>query len=322
MFVLGLQGSPRKKGNTDFLLSAFMKEAEKQGAQTHVVDVCKKNIEPCKEFTTCEKKGFCPIHDDMESEIYSLLRRADVVVPASPVFFYNVTAQLKALIDRTQTLWARKYRLGLTDPNRNMRRGFMISLGATKGKNLFTGVDLTAKYLFDALGAEYAGNLYYWRIEHRGDMEKHPAVLEDVEKAVTKLLQPFKNRMRVLFACRENACRSQMAGAFTQYFAGDRFEVMTGGSEPAAQVNPVMKEVMAEKGIDMEFRVPQSIDAAIAGGNPQKIVTMGCGENCPFVPDVEKLDWALSDPAGKDIDFMRKVRDEIEEQVRNFIAKH
>jgi len=321
MLILGLQGSPRKKGNTEFLLSAFMKEAEKYGAKTHVVDVCSKNISPCKEFTTCEKKGFCPIKDDMDPEIYPLLRQADVVVPASPVFFYNVTAQLKALIDRTQTLWARKYRLNLTDPKRNIRRGFMLSQGATKGKNLFLGIDLTAKYFFDAVGASYEGSLYYWRIENRGDMAKHPAVLEDIEKAVGKLLKPFADRKKILFACRENACRSQMAGAFAQYLAGDKLDVITGGSTPAKQVNPVMKQVMAEKGIDMEFRIPQSINQAVEEFNPGLIITMGCKEECPFIPGAEKIDWNLPDPSGRDIDFMRQTRDQIEQKVKELTKK-
>ena len=121
MLALGLMGSPRKKGNTDFLLSAFKDEMGKKGAKTRIVNLCGKNIDPCKEYTTCERKGTCPIKDDMESEIYPLLREADIIVPASPVFFYSVTAQLKALVDRTQALWARKYRLNLTDPKRNTR---------------------------------------------------------------------------------------------------------------------------------------------------------------------------------------------------------
>ncbi|GBC62703.1 flavin reductase [Desulfonema ishimotonii] len=319
MLVLGLQGSPRKKSNTDFLLSAFLKEAERLGAQTRTIAVCEKHIEPCREYTTCEKKGFCPIKDDMDPEIYSLLRQADVIVPASPVFFYNVTAQLKALIDRSQTLWARKYRLGLTDPNRNMRRGFMLAQGATRGKNLFVGIDLTAKYFFDAVGAGDEGSLYYWQIENRGDMEKHPTVRQDIKEAVARLLAPFIDRKKILFACRENACRSQMAGAFAQYYAGNKLDVVVGGSEPAEQISPVMTEVMAEKGIDMAFRIPQSIDTAIDGGNPGQIVTMGCGEQCPLVPGATKTDWDLPDPAGRDIEFMRNVRDEIEERVMALI---
>jgi len=100
MLVLGLQGSPRKKGNSDFLLSLFMDQARQLGAQTIVIETDKKHIVPCKEYTTCERKGFCPIKDDMKYEIYGLLREADVLVAATPVFFFNVTAQLKSLIDR------------------------------------------------------------------------------------------------------------------------------------------------------------------------------------------------------------------------------
>ena len=149
MLVLGLQGSPRKKGNTNYLLSAFMEAVGKRGVQTHIVDVTQKNIEPCKEYVVCEKKGFCPINDDVKDEIYPLMRRAEVVVIATPIFFYNMTAQLKAVIDRCQTFWARKYKLKLKDPGASMRRGFLLAVGAsTKGKNLFDGLHLTARVLF------------------------------------------------------------------------------------------------------------------------------------------------------------------------------
>ena len=318
MLVLGLQGSPRKKGNTEFLLSLFMEEARKYGAQTHVVGVCEKHIEPCKEFTTCEKKGFCPIKDDMDPEIYPLLRKADVVVPASPVFFYNVTAQLKALIDRSQTLWARNYRLKLTDPKRKMRQGFMLSQGATKGKNLFLGIDLTAKYFFDAVGARNAGSLYYWQIEHRGDMENHPAVRGDVASAVAGLLKPYMGRKKILFAGRRNSARSQMAVAFAQLLGGEKIDAVTGGEHPADKIHPLMEKVMAEKGIDMGFRIPESIDTALDAGHPDMIISME-REIIRTVPDTVRVEWDLPDPDGHDVDFMRKVRDEIENRVSDLI---
>ncbi len=183
MFVLGLQGSPRKKGNTNFLLSSFMSEVQTRGAETQIINVCEKNIKPCIGCGNCEKKGFCSIKDDdMTNEIFALLRRADVVVIATPIYFYNATAQMKLLIDRTQTLWARKYKLGLTDPGRPDRKGILLSVGATKGKNLFEGMILTAKYFFDAIGADYFGDLKYWRIEDFGDMKKHETVLHDIKK--------------------------------------------------------------------------------------------------------------------------------------------
>ena len=315
MFVLGLQGSPREKGNTSFLLSAFMKEAEDLGARTRIVEVDKKNIIPCKGCGYCEKEGFCMIKDDMAREIYPLLREADVVVAATPIFFYGATAQLKALIDRSQALWSRKYILNLNDPKLKTRRGFLLALGATKGKNLFEGISLTAKYFFDAIGAGFNNSLTYRRIEKSGDMEKHATVLKEVKNEVSKLVTPFCNRKKILFICRENACRSQMAGAFAEYLAGDKIEAVSGGSDPASEINPVMVEAMEEKGIDMAFRKPKSIATAMEYINPDMIITMGCGDACPFVPGAETQDWDLPDPSGKSIAFMRNVRDEIEKKV-------
>ncbi len=319
MLVLGLMGSPRKKGNTDFLLSAFMNEVEKKGAKTHIINVCDKNIEPCKEYTTCERKGTCPIKDDMESEIYPLLREADIIVPASPVFFYSVTAQLKALVDRSQALWARKYRLNLTDPKRNTRKGFMLSLGATKGKNLFVGINLLAKYFFDAVGAKPSGSLYYWRIENRGDMEKHPDVKNDIEQAVSELMEPFLKRKKIWFLCRENACRSQMAGAFAQYMGGTKLDVITAGDKPADKVNPLMEKVMAEIGIDMGFVYPKSIEKAEEYGRPDIIVTMGCEIRCPVIPGAKTIGWDFPDPSYGDEAKMREIRDGIKNKVEDLL---
>jgi arsenate reductase len=319
MLVIGFQGSPRKRGNTSFLLSAFMQALEKLGAQTRIIDVAQKNIIPCREYVVCEKKGYCPIDDDLKSEIYALIRQAEVVVLASPIFFYNMTAQLKAVVDRCQTFWARKYKLKLADPAKRTKRGFFLSVGATRGKNLFEGLQLTAQYFFDAIDARYAGSLTYRNIEGPKDMAKHPTVNEDVEKAAAALIQPLLGRKKLLFACRENACRSQMASAFAQYLAGDKLEVINGGSQPADKVNPDMVTVMHETGIDMAFRVPQSIESAISSTIPQYIITMGCGEECPVVPGAQIRDWDLPDPAGKPLDFMREIRDEIENRVKNLI---
>ena len=321
MLVLGFQGSPRKKGNTSFLLKNFMQAVEKLGAQTRIIEVTQKNILPCKEYVVCERKGYCPIDDDVKTEIYPLIRQAEVVVLATPIFFFNMTAQLKAVVDRCQLFWARKYKLKLTDPAKKTKRGFLLSVGASKGKSLFEGLQLTAKYFFDAIDAGFEGSLTYREIEGPKDMAKHPKVMADIEKAAAELIGPLLGRKKILFACRENACRSQMAGAFAQYLAGDKFEVITGGSEPADQVNPEMVKAMQEKGIDMAYRIPQSIESAISDTPPDFIVTMGCGEECPFVPGAQMLDWDLPDPAGKPPDFMRQVRDDIESNVKNLIKE-
>jgi multimeric flavodoxin WrbA len=321
MLVLGFQGSPRKKGNTHYLLSRFMDAAEKLGAQTRTIEVTKQNIAACKELIVCEKKGYCPIDDDMMHEIYPLIRQAEVVVLGTPIFFFNMTAQLKAMVDRCQTFWARKYIFKLEDPAKKMRRGFVLSVGASKGKSLFEGLELTAKYFFDAIDATPAGSLTYREIEGPKDMANHPTVLEDLQTAAENLLQPFLNRTKVLFACRENACRSQMASAFAQHLAGDRLEVFNGGSQPAEKVNADMAKVMQEIGIDMAYRIPKTIDEAIAHSPPEVIITMGCGEECPYVPGARRHDWDLPDPAGQSIEFMRNVRDEIKQRVNNLIRE-
>ena len=128
-------------------------------------------------------------------------------------------------------------------------------------------------------------------------------------------------RKKVLFACRENACRSQMASAFAQHLAGNRLEVFNGGSQPAEKINPDMAKVMAEIDIDMAYRIPKTIDAAISHSPPEAIITTGCGEECPYVPGALRQDWDLPDPAGQSIEFMRDVRDEIERRVKDLITE-
>ena len=242
MFILGLNGSPRQNGNTSALLSVFMEEAEKLGAETHTLIADTKNIKPCKEYKTCESRGYCPIKDDMQEEIYSLLWLADIIVMATPVFFYSAPAQLKALIDRSQTQWARKYRLKIEDPGRKWRSGFMLALGATKGANLFEGLNLTAKYFFDAVGADFRGSLTYRKVEEPGDIVKHPTALKDVREKAGELIKPYQKRKKILFACRENACRSQMSQAFACFHAGDRIEALSAGDGPGKEVSPVMAQ--------------------------------------------------------------------------------
>jgi multimeric flavodoxin WrbA len=320
MLILGLQGSPRKKGNTNFLLSTFLQAAERRGAETRTIQVAERNILPCKEYVVCEKKGTCPIKDDMASEIYGLLRQAEVVVLASPIFFYNMTSQLKALVDRCQTFWARKYRLKLSDPLKHTRRGVMLGVGATRGKNLFEGMQLTAKYFFDAIDARYEGSLVYRGIEGAKDLSNHPTVREEVEQTVEELMAPFAARKKVLFLCRQNAGRSQMAGAFAQHLAGDQLDVATGGSQPAEKLNPDVVSAMAEKKIDLAFRAPQGVEAALSNGRPDAIVTMGCGDECPVVPGAIHQEWDVADPSGQPMETVRRVRDEIESRVKQLIT--
>jgi arsenate reductase len=139
MLILGLQGSPRKGGNTDTFLAAFLEKAGQAGAAVKTIQVARAGIVPCKGCGYCETHGTCVIADDpMSTEIFGLLRQADLVVAASPVYFYGISAQLKVLIDRCQTLWSRKYAISWKDPLAATRKGLLFSVAASRGASCST----------------------------------------------------------------------------------------------------------------------------------------------------------------------------------------
>jgi protein-tyrosine-phosphatase len=109
-----------------------------------------------------------------------------------------------------------------------------------------------------------------------------------------------------------------MAAAFAQLAAGEAIDVAMGGTAPAEKIDPMMETVMAEKGVDMMFRIPASVDEALAAGPPDRIVAMGAGDIDAASGSV-RVDWDLPDPEGQDIDGMRRIRDEIEKRVSDFI---
>jgi len=226
MFVLGIQGSPRKNGNSNFLLTSFLKECEALGVETAKIQAPDMDIRPCKELIVCEKKGFCPIKDEMESQGY------DVVVLASPVFFYNVTAQAKIFIDRCQMFWGRKYKMGLKDPDRFTRQGFLLSVAASGGKRLFEGVELTAKYFFDAISADFSGSLTYKKVEDAGQIIVRPELGQEIKDAVSHLMTTEQKKKRLIFVSQNGTCRSLMAAAFAKEQNRGRMRVLAAGIEP------------------------------------------------------------------------------------------
>ncbi|WP_026875674.1 arsenate reductase ArsC [Jiangella gansuensis] len=123
----------------------------------------------------------------------------------------------------------------------------------------------------------------------------------------------------VLFVCVHNAGRSQMAAAFLNHLSGGSVEVRSAGSEPADQVNPVAVEAMAEVGIDITAERPKILtDQAVQDSDV--VITMGCGDACPFYPGKRYEDWKLDDPAGQGIDAVRAIRDDIRGRVEALIA--
>lgn len=129
-----------------------------------------------------------------------------------------------------------------------------------------------------------------------------------------------KTKPTVLFVCVHNAGRSQMAAGYLQALAGDRIEVLSAGTEPKDQVNPSAIEAMAEEGIDIGSNVPKVLSTETVQ-NSDYVITMGCGDTCPFFPGKTYLDWPLNDPAGKGVAEVRPIRDEIKAKVQALIAE-
>jgi arsenate reductase len=125
--------------------------------------------------------------------------------------------------------------------------------------------------------------------------------------------------VNVLFVCVQNAGRSQMAEALFRQVANGRHEARSAGTRPARHVHPEVVEAMGELGVDLADRVPRGLgdeDAAWA----DVVVTMGCGDSCPYVPGTRYVDWELPDPAGKSLDEVRAVRDEIQRRVGSLLS--
>lgn len=122
----------------------------------------------------------------------------------------------------------------------------------------------------------------------------------------------------VLFVCVHNAGRSQMAAAFLTHLGGERVEVRSAGSAPANGLNPVAVQAMAEAGIDISSQMPKVLTSE-AVQSSDVVITMGCGDTCPVFPGKRYLDWTLDDPAGKDLDAVRPIRDGIELRVRHLL---
>ncbi|HSO19272.1 MAG TPA: NAD(P)H-dependent oxidoreductase [Desulfosarcina sp.] len=312
MFVLGLQGSPRKRGNTDTFMAAFMDRAAKAGANVETIQVSRAGIVPCIGCGYCETHGTCVIADDpMSTGIYGLLRKADLVVAASPVFFYGMTAQLKALVDRCQTLWSRKYVYKLKDPLAATRKGLVFSVAASRGRQLFDGIHLTAKYFFDAIDAGYDMSLTYRGIESKGAIRHRKGLDADLDDAIRKTVLPLIGRRKVLFVSPRGACRAPMAAAMAQMRYGERIRTDFAGRAPAAGLWEPMVQVMQRKGTDMGFRRPKPVDQAFWGAAPDLVVAIGGAGDPPPLAGVPTSHWTLPEPASPDDRDLERLHREV-----------
>ena len=188
MRLLGIAGSPRRGGNTDLLLAEVMKGAASQWAEVKTVVLNDLKITPCQHCDACFEAGKCRIDDDMQM-VYKELEKADRIVLASPVHFMGVSAQTKAMIDRCQALWARKYILKRPPLGKGQKKGLFISVGGMKLVNLFEPALATVKSWFRVLDIAYGGELALPGVDEKGAIARNPDALKQTFLAGQRLVE-------------------------------------------------------------------------------------------------------------------------------------
>lgn len=173
LMVLGLAGSPRRKGNTDLLLEAFLSGAESVGAETKIVRVSSLHITACQACDDCARNGKCIIEDDFQMVDRQIIS-ADVVALAAPLYFGGVPAHVKSLVDRSQCQWVRKYRLHETLPNSRAgyarRKGVLLATAGDFRAN-FEGMKRTVRYFFNVYEVDYSTDLIVGGVDVKGAVE-------------------------------------------------------------------------------------------------------------------------------------------------------
>jgi multimeric flavodoxin WrbA len=189
MKVLAILGSPRRGGNTEILLDEAIRGAREHGGACEKVILRDLKIRPCLEIYQCAKTGTCAIQDDMQA-LFVKIKEAERLIIASPIFFYSVSALTKAMIDRCQSLWVKKYVLKLPISTLNDRRGAFISVAATRGKKLFDGVRFSMKYFFDAIDVVYSDELLVRGVDEKGAIRERPETLDEAYALGARLVAP------------------------------------------------------------------------------------------------------------------------------------
>lgn len=191
--LIAIYGSPRRDGNSATLLDRAVAGAKEQGAEVEEVFLRNYKISPCLEIYQCIKSGECAIRDDFP-QILEKLEASDGVMLASPIFFYSVSAHTKIFMDRCQSLWVRKYwiekqQFGKTP---EARKGLFISVGATGGKKLFEGAELTVKYFFDVINTGLWKSVLCRNVDRKGEIDSREDYLEEAYQAGKDLVSAIQ----------------------------------------------------------------------------------------------------------------------------------
>jgi multimeric flavodoxin WrbA len=189
MKVVAFQGSPRIDGNTEILLNEAVRAVKEQGHKVRIFKLNHMNIKPCQDCSGCDKTGICIINDDMK-KVYQAIREADRIILASPIFFFGLSAQAKAMVDRCQSFWCEKYLLKKAIPEGpHGRKGLLILVGGMKKEVGIQCGDASAKAFFRTISVPHHEVLGFLQVDAKGAILEHPSALKDAYEAGRKLVK-------------------------------------------------------------------------------------------------------------------------------------
>lgn len=190
IIITAFNGSPRKGGNTELLLGKAVAGAKDAGIDVQIFNLNDMQIRACQDCSDCDETGVCSTEDDM-ALIYDAIRNSNRIILASPVFFFGVSAQAKAMIDRCQCFWCEKYLLKKPLPQEPFtRKGLFLLVGGMKREIGFTCSEATAKAFFRSISVNEHQALAYDGVDKKGAILKHPTALQEAYEAGKKLAQP------------------------------------------------------------------------------------------------------------------------------------
>src|SRR3990172_5479844 len=189
MKVIAFLGSPRKGGNTELLLKETVRGIEESGHRVHIFNLNELDITPCQDCGGCDKTGECILEDDM-TNLYPEIRSADRIILASPIFFFGVSAQAKAMIDRCQSFWCEKYLLKRPIPEGAYgRKGLLLLIGGMKKEIGVECGDATAKAFFRTISVGEQKTLSFLGVDAEGAVLEHPTALKEAFEAGRELVR-------------------------------------------------------------------------------------------------------------------------------------